>query len=100
MTREQQLLNIKQVVLSLLHLHDEDHRSTGDDALDVQALTDAAAWDRHRLRAQVMGSLRDAVEALAQNTDIPLHFYEFTDAEFLDRISPFTLISHPSPERG
>jgi hypothetical protein len=93
MTREQQLLNIKQVVLSLLHLHDEeDHRVVVDN--------DAAAWDRQRLRAQVMGSLRDAVEALAQNSDIPLHFYEFTDTKFLRSISPPTPISHPSPERG
>lgn len=87
MTREQQLLSIKQVVVSLLHTYGEDFHRPPDDA--------AAASRRRGLSA-----LRDAVEALAQNSDIPLHFYEFTDGKFLRSISPFTPISHPSPERG
>jgi len=40
------------------------------------------------------------VEALAQNSDIPLHFYEFTDGKFLRSISVSTPAADRSPERG
>ena len=92
MTHEQQILSIKQVVVSLLQQHNEDDQ--------YRPVSDTAGYDLLRRRAQAIGSLRDVVETLAQNFDIPLHFYEFTDAAFLDSISVFTPGYHPSPERG